>query len=90
MHGLDQQKLAVKSGHWPLFRYNPRLRLEGKNPFQFDSPPPSIPLEDYIYNESRYTALRNSHPDAAKKLLEEAQEDVRNRRRIYESWAERL
>jgi pyruvate-ferredoxin/flavodoxin oxidoreductase len=88
VHGLDQQKLAVKSGHWPLFRYDPRLRLEGKNPFQFDSPPPSIPLEDYIYNESRYTTLRNSHPDAAKKLLEEAQEDVRNRRRIYESWAE--
>jgi pyruvate-ferredoxin/flavodoxin oxidoreductase len=89
-HGLDQQKLAVKSGHWPLFRYNPSLGAEGKNPFQFDSPPPSIPLEDYIYNESRYTALRNSHPDAARKLLEEAQEDVRNRRRIYESWAERL
>jgi pyruvate-ferredoxin/flavodoxin oxidoreductase len=90
VHGLDQQKLAVKSGHWPLFRYNPRLRTEGKNPFQFDSPPPSIPLEDYIYNESRYTTLLNSHPDAAKKLLEEAQEDVRTRRRIYESWAERL
>jgi pyruvate-ferredoxin/flavodoxin oxidoreductase len=90
VHGLDQQKLAVKSGHWPLFRYNPGLRLEGKNPFQFDSPPPSIPLEDYIYNESRYTTLPNSHPDAARKLLEEAQEDVRNRRRIYESWAERL
>jgi pyruvate-ferredoxin/flavodoxin oxidoreductase len=85
--GLQQQKLAVQSGHWPLFRYNPNLVAEGKNPFQLDSRPPSIPLENYIYNESRYTMLRQNHPEAAKKLLEEAQQDVAKRWKTYESLA---
>ncbi len=56
--GLTQQKLAVQSGHWPLFRFNPKLGAEGKNPLQLDSNPPSIPLENYLYNETRYTALQ--------------------------------
>ena len=87
VHGLQQQKLAVQSGHWPLFRYDPRLNAEGKNPFQLDSRPPSIPLEDYIYNESRYTMLRQSQPEVAKKLLEEAQQDVAERWKKYEALA---
>jgi len=86
-HGLQQQKLAVQSGHWPLFRYDPRLIPEGKHPFQLDSRSPSIPLENYIYNESRYTMLRQSHPEEAKKLLAEAQQDVVDRWRTYEAWA---
>jgi len=65
------------------------LVKEGKNPFQLDSQPPSVPLEDYIYNESRYTMLRQSHPEAAQKLLEEAQQDVTDRWRTYEAWANR-
>ncbi len=69
VHGLDQQKLAVTSGHWPLFRYNPTLAKDGKNPFVLDSKAPSIPLEQYIYNETRYTMLVNSNPEEAKKLL---------------------
>ena len=85
--GLEQQKLAVQSGHWPLFRYDPRLCGQGKNPFQLDSRPPSIPLENYIYNEARYTQLRQSHPEMAKKLLEEAQQDVVNRWKKYEALA---
>ncbi len=89
VHGLDQQKLAVQSGHWPLFRYDPRLSAEGKNPFQLDSRPPSIPLEKYIYNEGRYTELRQSHPEAAQKLLEEAQQDVVDRWKTYEARASR-
>jgi pyruvate-ferredoxin/flavodoxin oxidoreductase len=83
-HGLEQQKLAVRSGHWPLFRYDPRRLAEGKNPMQLDSQPPSIPLEQYIYNESRFTMLAQSHPQAAQELLEEAQQDVRARWRLYE------
>ena len=71
----------------PFFRYDPRLKAQGKNPFQLDSQAPSIPLEDYMYNESRFTSLRNSHPEEARKLLQEAQEDVQNRRCIYETWA---
>src|SRR5947207_15799033 len=65
VHGLQQQRLAVQSGHWPLLRYDPRLIRAGKSPFQLDSRPPSIPLEDYIYDESRYAMLRQSHPEVA-------------------------
>src|ERR1700745_2097315 len=75
-HGMDQQKAAVLSGHWPLFRYNPALGREGKNPFQLDSKAPSVPLKQYAYNETRYTMLAHSHPDAARRLLQEAQDDV--------------
>ena len=65
-HGMDQQKAAVNSGYWPLFRYNPDLVAQGKNPFQLDSRPPSIRLKDYIYNETRYTMLVKSNPEDAK------------------------
>jgi pyruvate-ferredoxin/flavodoxin oxidoreductase len=85
--GLCQQKLAVQSGHWPLFRFDPRRVVEGKNPMQLDSKPPSVPLEDYIYNETRYSMLRQSHPEEAKKLLEEARDDVAARWKMYETWA---
>jgi pyruvate-ferredoxin/flavodoxin oxidoreductase len=87
VHGLDQQKAAVNSGHWPLFRYNPPLAKEGKNPFVLDSRPPSIPLEQYIYNETRYTMLVNSDPDEAKKLLHAAQENVNERWKLYQHMA---
>jgi pyruvate-ferredoxin/flavodoxin oxidoreductase len=85
--GLSQQKLAVQSGHWPLFRFDPRRAAQGKNPMQLDSKAPSVPLEDYIYNETRYSMLRQSHPEEAKKLLEEAREDVAARWKMYETWA---
>ena len=65
-HGMDQQKAAVNSGYWPLFRYNPDLVAQGKNPFQLDSRPPTIALKDYIYNETRYTMLAKSNPEHAK------------------------
>jgi pyruvate-ferredoxin/flavodoxin oxidoreductase len=85
--GIQQQKAAVQSGYWPLLRYNPVLAAEGKNPLQLDSKPPSLPLEKYIYNETRYTMLAHSDPQAAKKLLHEAQDDVKIRWRLYENWA---
>ncbi|MGH9523716.1 MAG: pyruvate:ferredoxin (flavodoxin) oxidoreductase [Terriglobales bacterium] len=87
VHGLDQQKLAVQCGHWPLFRYNPDLALEGKNPFQLDSKAPSIPLEKYAYNETRYTMLTHSAPAQAAELLKEAQQDVEHRWKLYEHMA---
>jgi pyruvate-ferredoxin/flavodoxin oxidoreductase len=86
-HGMDQQKAAVLSGHWPLFRYNPALVREGKNPLQLDSKPPSLALRTYAYNETRYTMLAHSDPDAARRLLAEAQRDVWARWRLYEHWA---
>ena len=87
VYGIDQQKAAVNSGHWPLFRYNPGLAKEGKNPFVLDSRAPSIPLEKYIYNETRYTMLVNSDPDEAKKLLKQAQENVNERWKLYQHMA---
>jgi pyruvate-ferredoxin/flavodoxin oxidoreductase len=87
MHGLDQQKAAVQSGYWPLMRYNPALRDEGKNPFQLDSKAPSIPLKQYVYNEARYTMLTRSNPDAARDLLTLAQDDVERQWRVYSNRA---
>jgi pyruvate-ferredoxin/flavodoxin oxidoreductase len=87
VHGLEQQKAAVQSAYWPLFRFNPELEKQGKNPLQLDSRPPTLPLEKYVYNETRYTMLTHSDPEAAKKLLELAQEDVNQRWRLYENWA---
>ena len=87
VHGLEQQKLAVQSGYWPLMRYNPALRLEGKNPFQLDSRAPSIRLKDYAYREARYTMLARSNPELAAELLKEAQDDVERQWRVYSARA---
>lgn len=86
--GMEQQKAAVNSGYWPLFRYNPDLVAQGKNPFQLDSRPPTITLKDYAYNETRYTMLAKSNPEEAKRLLELAQEDVTSHWKLYEYWAQ--
>ncbi len=87
VHGMEQQKAAVKSGYWPLVRYNPDLAKEGKNPLQIDSKPPQIPLKDYAYNETRYNMLASSNPQEAKRLLELAQRDVNERWKLYNHWA---
>ncbi len=85
--GCEQQKAAVNSGYWPLFRYNPNLAGQGKNPFQLDSRPPSVPLKNYVYNETRYTMLAKSNPEHAKELLALAEEDVASRWKLYEHMA---
>jgi pyruvate-ferredoxin/flavodoxin oxidoreductase len=85
--GLEQQKAAVLSGYWPLFRYNPLRRAEGKNPLQLDSRAPTIPLEEFLYREQRFAALRDSDPEAARTLLEHAKTDVLERWRMYEYMA---
>jgi pyruvate-ferredoxin/flavodoxin oxidoreductase len=87
VHGLEQQKLAVLSGHWPLFRYNPDA-APGLANFVLDSRAPSIPLEQYIYNETRYTMLRQGNPEEAKFLLAEAEQDVADRWKRYEALAQ--
>jgi len=85
--GMDQEALAVKSGYWPLYRYDPRLRKVGENPLQLDSREPSVALREYAYNENRYRMLRQSHPERAKRLLEEAQAAVMDRWRKYKHMA---
>jgi len=87
LHGFNQQKLAVQSGHFPLFRYNPALAVDGKNPFQLDSKKPTVSVEEYAYNETRYTMLTRFNPDAAKQLLEQAEHDAQARFRLYEHMA---
>jgi pyruvate-ferredoxin/flavodoxin oxidoreductase len=86
--GMEQQKAAVLSGYWPLLRYNPGLRAQGKNPFQLDSRAPSIPLEKYAYQEARYSMLVRSNPESARELLELAQEDVERQWKVYAKQAE--
>jgi len=85
--GMTQQKLAVECGHWPLYRFDPKLADEGKNPFQLDSRDPKIPLQDYIYTEGRYRMLQRSDPEAAKILLQLAQEAVAHRWKQYKQLA---
>lgn len=87
--GLEEQKLATTSGHWPLYRYNPNLRAEGKNPFQLDSKPATIPLEQYIYNEQRYKMLAQSNPEEAAKRLESAKAALKAKWETYEQMAKR-
>jgi len=85
--GLDQQRLAVQSGYWPLYRYNPMLIEEGKNPLIIDSKAPSIPLQQFAYNETRYRMLAQSDPARAEKLMQEAQQDVQANWQRYHDMA---
>jgi pyruvate-ferredoxin/flavodoxin oxidoreductase len=87
VYGLEQQQAAVKSGYWPLYRYNPELTEQGKNPFALDSRKPSLPLEKYIYREGRYRMLTKSNPEAAERLLKLAKSDVTTRWNQYEDLA---
>ena len=81
-HGIDlannlkQQNLAVDSGHWPLYRFDPRRYEEGKNPLQLDSKKPKIPLRDYYQSETRFSMLWRTHPAEAEAFLEQEQEAV--------------
>jgi len=84
---LDQQKAAVASGAWPLYRFDPRLAEQGKNPLQLDCKDPTIAVKDYAYNETRYKMLAAAKPDQAKRLIELAQQDVTSRWRLYKQIA---
>ncbi len=85
--GLRNQKAAVDSGYWQLYRYNPDLIAKGENPFKLDSKGLKIPLQDYAYMETRYKMLTKTHPDRAKELMKEAQNDVNEKWKIYEQLA---
>ncbi len=86
-HGMEQQKAAVLTGYWPLFRFHPDLIQKGENPLRLDSKPPALGLEKYIYNETRYSMLTQSDPQSARQLLQMAKEDVAERWRQYEYMA---
>jgi len=88
--GLEQQKKAVECGHWSLFRYNPALEAEGKNPMIIDSKEPTITFADYALNENRYRMLKLSNPEHADQLMAESQKDVDKAWKLLKGWAKAL
>ena len=74
--GLDHQKLAVETGFWPLFRYDPRRRAQGKAALVLDSRDPKKPFSDYAMREARFRMLFKTNPDHAEELLDAAQKDI--------------
>ena len=92
-HGVDlsnnhhQQDLAVKSGHWPLFRFNPARLQAGQNPLQLDSKAPSVPYRQYMESETRFSMLWHSHPDDAETFAAQAQRDIDTRSAHYRQLA---
>jgi pyruvate-ferredoxin/flavodoxin oxidoreductase len=86
---MQNQKAAVNSGQWLLYRFHPERAERGENPLQLDSRAPKIPLEKYLYLENRFKMLTKSSPTVAKQLLQEAQEDVEDRWHRYEYLAAR-
>jgi pyruvate-ferredoxin/flavodoxin oxidoreductase len=85
--GLAQQGLAVDSGHWPLFRFDPRRAEAGESPLKLDSPPPKVELKAYVENETRYRQVKAMNAERYEKLIAEAQKQVRERYALYELFA---
>ncbi len=86
-NGLKQQKAAVQSGQWLMYRYDPRLAAAGKNPLQLDSQEPTLPLEQYMTQENRFKLLMKAKPEEAKRLLTEAQARLKERYQYYKQLA---
>jgi pyruvate-ferredoxin/flavodoxin oxidoreductase len=85
---VDEGKRAVASGHWPLYRYDPRLAAEGKNPLQLDSKDPTITFEEYAYGENRFRVLKKNQPEVAARLMEEANKETASRFALYKKLSE--
>jgi pyruvate-ferredoxin/flavodoxin oxidoreductase len=80
---IEQEKRAVEAGYWHLYRYNPLLKEEGKNPFTLDSKPPTTSFRDFIMSEIRYSSLKLAFPDIADQLFEKAEKDAKERLDSY-------
>jgi pyruvate-ferredoxin/flavodoxin oxidoreductase len=87
IHGLEQQKLAVQSGAWPVYRYDPRLVQKGQNPLQIECKEPTVPFSQYAYNETRYKMLTKMDEERAETLMKLAQQDATARWQLYEQMA---
>jgi pyruvate-ferredoxin/flavodoxin oxidoreductase len=86
--GYEEQKRAVDSGYWTLYRFNPKLKEQGKNPLQLDSKAPSMDIKDYVYGENRYRSLTKSKPQAAAELLEKARKDAEDNFKLIKQLSE--
>ena len=93
-HGLDlvnnhqHQSMAVQSGHWPLFRFDPKRTAQGANPLKLDSPQPSLPYKEYMKTEGRFSVLWQTHPEEAERFLQQAQHEVNHRYNFLKQLAE--
>ncbi len=89
-HGINmgktqaEEKRAVEAGYWPLYRYNPDLAAEGKNPFTLDSKPPTADFNDFIMGEVRYSSLKQTFPDVADELFARAEKEAKEKISYYE------
>lgn len=84
-----EEKAAVEAGYWHCYRFDPRLKEEGKNPFQLDSPAPTKDFKEFLKGENRYASLAISFPDAAEALYEKAAKDAQERYESYLTLANR-
>ncbi len=93
-HGINmgrsqnEEKKAVESGYWPLYRFDPRLKAEGKNPFVLDSKEPAGDFREFLMGEVRYSSLTRTFPDKAEALFKQAEEDMKERYETYKHMAE--
>ena len=87
-YAQQESKLAVESGYWQLYRYDPRLKEEGKNPFVLDCKEPSIPLREFLDGEVRYASLKRTFPEHAEVLLKAAEEAAAEKYRRYRDLAD--
>ncbi len=85
---MEEQKLAVDSGFWQLYRFNPALKAEGKNPFILDSKAPTASLREFFEGENRFATLKKSYPEQAEELFALAERETQNRRKLYERLAQ--
>ncbi|HKL26400.1 MAG TPA: pyruvate:ferredoxin (flavodoxin) oxidoreductase, partial [Desulfuromonadales bacterium] len=86
--GIDSCKEAVNSGYWPLFRYDPRLAAEGKNPLQLDSKAPTLDFETFANNQNRFRVLKKNNPEHADELLKASGQDAVKRYNLYKQLSE--
>jgi len=93
-HGMDmsngqlQTRRAVESGYWHLYRYNPALAQQGKNPFTLDSKEPTLDYKEFIEKEIRYSALAKQSPEIAAKLFDQAAKEAKERYNTYKKLAD--
>jgi pyruvate-ferredoxin/flavodoxin oxidoreductase len=83
VHGLKQQELATQSGHWPLYRFDPRRLVTGEPPLRLDSAMPKVPLGDFMRNETRFRIVERQNPERYKLLLKSAERDAKLRFDLY-------
>ena len=85
---VAEEKRAVESGYWHLYRYNPMLREQGKNPFILDSKEPTGSIREFLESEIRFTQLQNTFPEVAEELYAKAERNARERYETYKRLAE--